>query len=525
MSTQQKTSRTAALHAGQPGFAEHYRAITTRDARFDGQFCMAVTSTGIYCRPSCPARTPKPGNVVFFTTSAAAHEAGFRACKRCLPEAAPGTPEWNLRRDAAGRAMTLIDDGLVDRQGVSGLAAALGYTPRHLGRLLEAELGAGPLALARAKRAQTARALLLETDLSVADIAHAAGFGSLRQCNDTVREVYGITPSQLRATRRRNQGTSDDADPPESATICLRLQLPLRTPYDAPGVFAFLSRRAVPGVETATQLPGGVLRCARTLHLPTGPGACEVDFTPSGDDGAWRASARIELSALADLPAAIARIRRIFDLDADPAAINAGLAGSPLTAEFIAARPGVRVPGAPDGTEVLMRAVVGQQIAVKRATGYLGEMTQRLGTPYSSRFTGLSRLFPTAGQLAEGIPAAAPGHPDPNRPLRLPARSINTVRTLTAAIASGRLRVDIGCDSAQLRAALTEYSGVGEWTADYVRMRLLHDPDIWLAGDMYLRGIDAADCAPWRAYAGMLLWLGAPTTTTSEPRTPTQETA
>ncbi|MYM18957.1 hypothetical protein GSY69_02920 [Brevibacterium sp. 5221] len=313
--------------------------------------------------------------------------------------------------------------------------------------------------------------------------------------------------------------------------------LALPAPYDAPGVFAFLSHRAIRGVEHAQRLPGGRLRYARTLHLPGGPGACEVTFAPAPRTPAaqvtaahapaaeapatqrWAARARLELAREDDADAALATVRALFDLDTDPAAVGAALAGNPLTAQAIAARPGVRVPGIPDAPEALLRAISGQQIAVARAVGYLGEAAEHLGTPYrpggsASAFEGLSVLVPTAAQLAEGIPPAVPGKPDPARPLRLPARSTEAIRALAADLAAGRLVLESGARSTGAdasaddpAAALSAYAGVGEWSAGYVRMRLLRDPDVWLGGDMYLRGIDAEGCRPWRSYAGMLVWL------------------
>lgn len=262
---------------GNPGFEERYRAIASRDARFDGQFVTAVETTGVYCRPSCPARTPKPENVTFFHTSAAAHQEGFRACKRCLPEAAPGSSQWNLRGDLVGRAMRLVADGVVDREGVSGLAARLGYSSRQLQRLMVSELGTGPLAIARAQRAQTARALLVGSQLSVSEIAFAAGFGSIRQFNDTIAEVFGLSPSDLRKRAQIPAGTQ--LPELEAPRIRLTLTLPVRVPFDAPGVFHIVSARAVAGVEVV-RTEGDTLVYARTLHLPNGPGAAQLTFSP-----------------------------------------------------------------------------------------------------------------------------------------------------------------------------------------------------------------------------------------------------
>jgi AraC family transcriptional regulator, regulatory protein of adaptative response / DNA-3-methyladenine glycosylase II len=519
------THDAARCRPGDPRFDRWYRVIDARDARFDGQFFTAVSSTGIYCRPSCPARTPKRENVSFYLTSAAAHEAGFRACKRCLPEAAPGTPEWDLRGDLAGRAMRLIADGVVDREGVDGLADRLGYSARQVHRTLTAELGAGPLALARARRAQTARSLLVGTDLRLADIAFAAGFGSVRQFNDTVREVFDTTPGELRARAPRTARTARAED---VAAVRIALSLPVRQPYDAPGVFGFLAVRAVPGVESTD--PGGTdrLRYARTLRLPHGPGAVEVtaERTPAG----WRLAADLELTSLADVGVATARVRRLLDLDADPLAVDAALSADPVLAPLVAAVPGIRVPGAVDPEEMVLRALVGQQISVAAARGHLARLTALLGTPVASSIAGLDRLFPTAGQIAAGVPA--PGAVlDPDRPLRLPGRSITTVRDTCAALADGTLRVDVGADTAELTAALVARPGIGPWTAAYLAMRVLGAPDVWLTGDAALlagareRGLldsglprsaahraltaHAAGWAPWRSYAVTHLWRAA----------------
>ncbi|AEG43097.1 AlkA N-terminal domain-containing protein [Isoptericola variabilis] len=512
-----------------PVFAERYRAIAARDARFDGQFFTAVRSTGIYCRPSCPARTPKPQNVTFYLTSAAAHEAGYRACKRCLPEAAPGTPAWNLRRDVAGRAMRLVADGVVDREGVDGLATRLGYTPRHVHRLLVAELGAGPLALARAQRAQTARALLVGTDLRLSDVAFAAGFGSIRQFNDTVAEVFGTTPSELRARRRRTDPAPAREQGAAGEAVVLDLTLPVREPFDALGTLTFLAARAVDGVETAA-LDGPVLRYARTLALPHGPGAAEVTVRPRAVGRTGRVALRLEVASLADVPVAVARLRRLLDLDADPGAVDAALATDPALAPLVAATPGIRVPGTVDPHETVVRAIVGQQISVAAARTHLSRLAAAAGTPYASRIGGLTRLFPTAAQVAD----------DGGTHLRLPARTRGTVVAVARALADGELAVGVGDDPDALRAALVARRGIGPWTAAYVAMRVLGDPDAWLDGDVALlagaraAGVlpeaaaaphralaaRAAAWAPWRSYAAVHLWraaapLAAPSTTTS----------
>ncbi|MBC9935266.1 MULTISPECIES: DNA-3-methyladenine glycosylase 2 family protein [unclassified Leucobacter] len=522
---------------GDPLFEERYRAIDARDTRFDGQFFTAVRSTGIYCRPSCPARTPKPAHVSFYLTSAAAHEAGFRACKRCLPDAAPGTPEWDLRGDLVGRAMRLISDGVVDREGVDGLSRRLGYTPRQVGRILASELGAPPLALARARRAQSARALLVGSDLPMAQVAFAAGFGSVRQFNDTVRAVFDSQPGELRA--RFGAARSDTRPEPADATEStghgvrarLELALPVRWPFDAPGVFAFLAARAVAGVESADSGDPARLRYARTLALPHGPAACEVIATQSRA-GEWSLRVRLELSDVADVAPAVARVRRLLDLDADPMAIDAALSADPVLAPLVARTPGIRVPGAVDPHELVVRALVGQQISVVAARGHLSRLAAALGSPYTSAFSGLSRIFPDPAQIAAGLPDPPQTGPlDPERPLRLPRQSIRAVAATASALADGTLAVHVGADASALRDSLLERPRIGPWTAAYVAMRVLGDPDAWLDGDVALvagaRAIGAIGAeqsasashralaeralvwAPWRSYASMHLWRSA----------------
>lgn len=488
------------MASGGMTFDERYRAIDARDARFDGQFVTAVRSTGIYCRPSCPARTPKPANVTFYPTSAAAHEAGYRACKRCLPEAAPGSPEWNLRGDAAGRAMRLIADGVVEREGVPGLAARLGYSPRHLTRLLTTELGAGPLALARAQRAHTARTLLVSTDLPASDVAFSAGFASVRQFNETVREVFGLTPLQLRARRPSPRSGSAAGDVPGA----IDLALPHRGPLDAEGLFAWMHARAVTGVEVAT--PSSF---ARTLRLPGGPAWFALSVDESG-----RVRLRARLTRLRDLPALVARARRLFDLDADPIAVDAALARHPELAPLVARVPGIRVPGAVDPHEMLVRAMIGQQITVAAATTALSALTDALGERVDG-FDGHDRLFPTMTAIAEHGAGV----------LRGPAARIRAITGAAAALADGSLVLTSGDDGQSQRAALLAMPGIGPWTADYVRMRVLGDPDITLPGDVAVRAGAAASgipadprgfeawavrTAPWRSYLTAQLWRAVP---------------
>ncbi|WP_424936424.1 MULTISPECIES: AlkA N-terminal domain-containing protein [Bacteria] len=486
-------------------FDERYRAISARDPRFDGQFVTAVRSTGIYCRPSCPARTPKPVNVTFYPTSAAAHEAGYRACKRCLPEAAPGSPDWDLRGDAAARAMRLVADGVVEREGVGGLARRLGYSPRHLTRLLSAELGAGPLALARAHRAHTARMLLVGTDLPIADVAFSAGFASVRQFNDTVREVFGMTPGELRSRRQAARRTPPPGSAPEVAAEApgtIDLLLPYREPFDAEGLFAWMRARALPGMESA-----GERSFARHLRLDGGPAWFEVRQDEKG-----RMHLRARLTQLGDLAPLVSRARRLFDLDADPLAVDTSLAAHPELAALVARVPGIRVPGAADAQEMLIRAMVGQQITVSAARTALTALLEALGERVGE---GEGILFPTMSAIAERGAEV----------LRGPAARIRSVVGAAAALADGSLPLGLGDDGARQREALLAMPGIGPWTADYVRMRVIGDPDVFLPGDVAVRAgaavaglpaeagpLDrwALRVAPWRSYLSAHLWRTAP---------------
>ncbi|WP_417508567.1 AlkA N-terminal domain-containing protein [Microbacterium sp.] len=489
-------------------FDERYRAIDARDTRFDGQFVTAVHSTGIYCRPSCPARTPKQQNVSFYPTSAAAHEAGFRACKRCLPEAAPGSPAWDLRGDAAARAMRLIADGVVEREGVGGLAARLGYSRRHLTRLLTAELGAGPLALARAHRAHNARMLLVGTDLPVADVAFSAGFSSIRQCNETIREVFDLTPSELRARRRA-------AQEPQTVLGEIDLLLPHRWPMDAAGIFAWMAARAIPGAETST-----ANSFARHLRMPGGPAWFEVRQEPGGP---LRLRARV--AHLGDLAPLVATARRVFDLDADPVAVDAALSRHPLLAPLVARVPGIRVPGAADPHEMLIRAMVGQQITVAAARTALTALTQALGERVAGPDGEEGILFPAMTAIAEHGAEV----------LRGPAARIRAITGAATALADGTLTLTVGDDRATQRSDLLAMPGIGPWTADYVRMRVIGDPDVFLPGDVAIRagagasGIPAdavpltawaERAAPWRSYLSAHLWRAAPVRAPRRQKTP-----
>ncbi|HWU23755.1 MAG TPA: AlkA N-terminal domain-containing protein, partial [Nocardioides sp.] len=365
-----------------------YAALESRDRRYDGVFYVAVRTTGIYCRPSCPARTPARANVTFHRTAASAQLAGYRACKRCLPDATPGSPDWDVAADVAGRTMRLILDGVVDREGVPGLARRVGYAPRHLNRVVSAELGAGPLALARAQRAQTARILIETTSLPFADIAFAAGFSSVRQFNDTVREVYAATPTALRG---RRGGVAANA---------IELRLAVRAPFAGRSLLEFLALRAVPGIEVAE---GSTY--ARTLDLPHGPGTVRLELADAGERGMAFVPARFVLGDLRDLSAAIARTRRLLDADADPVAVDAHLSTDLALRPLIRRRPGLRVPGHVDGVELATRAILGQQVSVAGARTLAARLVAAHGREIATDIPGLTHLFPTADALAALDPA------------------------------------------------------------------------------------------------------------------------
>ncbi len=482
-------------------FDRCYRAVQSRDARFDGQFFVAVHTTGIYCRPSCPAQTPRPRNVHFELTAAAAQQQGFRACRRCTPDAVPGSPRWNAQADLSSRAMRLIADGVVEREGVDGLAAGLGYTQRHLNRVLTAELGAGPLALARAHRAGTARVLIQCTTMPMSDVAFAAGFRSVRQFNDTIREVFGLTPTRLRALRSRSVTTS-------STVGEVSLRLPYRRPLDTRWLCWFLSAHAVAGVERVdldnASLPGDGWMYRRTLRLPNGPAL--VTIRPA----ATHVICRVAHLDMRDLSVAVNRIRRLLDLDADTASADAALRRDGSLTALVDAAPGLRVPGSVDPAETLIQTMIGQQISVKAARHHLRRLVADLGrpAPWDSADPGDAGwlLFPDTATIAEQ------GH----RVLSGPRRRIDAIVAVAEALAERRVEPHAGCAASDLRAALLSLPGVGEWTADYVTMRVTGDPDIMLDRDLVVRraatdlGIDlgtaAAAWSPWRSYASMHLW-------------------
>lgn len=467
-------------------------AVRSRDARFDGWFFLSVRTTGIYCRPSCPAAAARPENIEFHPSAAAAQHAGFRACKRCHPDASPGSPEWDNRADVVGRAVRLISDGVVDREGVAGLAVRLGYSARQLERHLKAELGAGPLALARARRAQVARTLIETTAVPLHEVAFAAGFGSVRSFNDTVRQVFDAPPRVLRQRAAHRAGPA--------VAVALQLQLPFRAPLHADQLFGHLVATAVPGVE---EWHDGAYR--RTLRLPYGHGIATL--RPGRD----HIGCELRLTDLRDLAAAVDRCRRLLDLDADPTAVDAHLRADPALASLVDRVPGRRVPRTVDGAEFAIRAVLGQQVSTAAARTHAARLVQTHGAALQTPLGHLTHLFPTAADLAEMDPEG----------LAMPNPRKRAVTGLARVIADGDVDLGPGADRERVRVQLGSLPGIGPWTREVIAMRALGDPDAFPATDLGVRtgarqlalgggerGLTghAKRWRPWRAYAVQHLW-------------------
>jgi AraC family transcriptional regulator, regulatory protein of adaptative response / DNA-3-methyladenine glycosylase II len=478
------------------------RAIRSRDARFDGWLFCAVVTTGIYCRPSCPAR-PHLKNLRFYPSAAAAQQAGFRACKRCRPDASPGSPDWNVRSDLVARAMRLIGDGVVDREGVTGLASRLGYSVRQIQRELGAEVGAGPLALARAQRAQTARVLIETSALPMSEAAFAAGFASIRAFNDTVQAVFALSPTQLRARATGSRGKHAGKGMPVlafPAAGTLSLRLPFRKPFCPDNLFGHLAATAVPGVE---EWRAGAYR--RTVRLPHGYAV--VALRPTDD----HVACQISLTDQRDLASAISRCRWMLDLDADPVAVDAVLSQDPPMATLVERKPGRRVPRTVDPAEFAVRAVLGQQVSTAAARTHAARLVVAHGDPVPDPEGGLTHLFPTPSVLAAMDPSD----------LAMPQSRRRTLMGLVEALAQGRLDLDLGADWREARVRLNALHGFGPWTVESIAMRSLGDPDAFIAGDLGIRlaaeklGMPAKPRAltdhshrwmPWRSYAVQYLW-------------------
>jgi AraC family transcriptional regulator, regulatory protein of adaptative response / DNA-3-methyladenine glycosylase II len=487
-----------------------YQAVHSRDGRFDGWFVTAVRTTGIYCRPSCPAITPKRANVDFYSTAAAAQQRGFRACKRCRPDATPGSPEWNVRQDVVARAMRLIADGVVDREGVAGLAGRLGYSQRHLTRVVTDELGAGPLAIARAQRAQTARLLVETTSMSLTDVAFASGFGSVRQFNDTVREVFATSPRVLRDGARSSRRSDDPAVERGAGTggalLNVSVRLPARSPIAWTALLSFIGERAIPGIESWDGI-----RYARTLELPSGVGVVHLEAHRD------HVAALLQLSSWSDVGAAVQRVRRLLDLDNDPIAVDDALGSDPVMAPFVRTAPGRRAPASVDPYETAVRAVVGQQVSVAGARTVAARIVAAAGRRLAAPAGALTHVFPSPSDLAVA----------PDRAFSMPAARRETIKRVAAAVAVGDVELHVGVDAATAHRQLLALRGIGPWTADYVVMRGLGHPDTFLANDLGVRhaldrlGLDSADASrwtPWRSYAVHHLWASLASTDTHRSR-------
>lgn len=477
-----------------------YRIIRQRDARYDGRLFTGVKTTGIYCRPVCPARTPLSQNVTFFPTAAAAQEAGFRPCLRCRPETSPDLGAWRGTFNTVSRALALIEQGALDDGDVESLADRLGVGERQLRRLFQQHLGASPVAAAQTRRVLLARQLLHETALPITEVAYASGFGSVRRFNETFQTLYRRAPNELRRSAR--------AERPMAEAGALELTLPFRPPYDWDAMIEHLAARAIPGVESVTQ---GAWR--RTIALGGDEGTVAVR---RGRGHALVATVRFP--GLTALPKVIARLRRVFDLGADPVAIGECLSADPTLAPLVAARPGLRAPGAWDGFELAVRAVLGQQVSVGAAVTLLGRLVARLGRRREGADDGLTHLFPTPEAVSRAELSA----------LGVPGARARTLTAIATAVLDRPELLETARDLDEATARLTAIPGVGPWTAHYIALRQLREPDAFPSSDVgLLRALAAPDGTrptpaalearsqawrPWRAYAAQHLWTSTPPT-------------
>lgn len=456
-----------------------YDAMSSRDSRFDGRFWIGVATTGVYCRPVCPSRTPLSRNVTFYAHPAAAEDAGFRPCRRCQPDAAPGSAAWRGGAEVVDRALRLIAQGALDTGSVDVLAARLHVGGRHLRRLFHDHVGTGPDAVARTRRAHLARRLLIDTSLPVADVAFAAGFGSVRQCNDVVRATFHATPTQVRSARSSKlSGVAGER---------LRIRVPVRAPFDGEGILIHLAGRAVPGIESVDS--SGY---ERVLRLGDDVGAVGIELAEGG------LAVSVDASLVDHLGALVAGVRRLVDADADPVAVQAHLGTDADIGQLVASRPGLRVPGSWSGFEAAVRAVVGQQISVAGATTVVGRIVAAFG----------AGAFPSPEDLVEAE----------MEPLGLIGRRAATIRSIARRMLDGDLALDGTVPLVELEAELVAIAGVGPWTASAIALRI-GEPDAFPAGDLHIRRALDADTRtasqiaerwrPWRSYAAAHLWAAA----------------
>lgn len=459
--------------------------MQAKDPRFDGRFFVGVKTTGVYCRPVCPVKSPHPRNVTFYPTAAAAAEAGYRPCLRCRPESSPGTPAWAGTSTTVNRALRIIGEGALDRQGVHALSDRLGVTPRHLSRLFMQHLGASPKAVAQTRRLHFAKKLLDETDLSMTEVALSAGYGSLRSFNDHFRRSYGRPPSSLRRHKGQMNGRG------------LAISLRYRPPYDFAGVLAFLGARGIPGVE---RVEGDCY--SRNIRIDGGAGKVVI----RQDAGRHQLCCEIDIASARSLMGIVSRIRRLFDLDADPMEIADCLGRDRALAPLVAGNPGRRIPGAWDAFEVAVRAIVGQQVSIKGATTVMGKVARDHGDVQEGLL-----FFPTPDRLADVSPDDLP----------MPRSRALAIKSMAQSVAAGDIDLSGQAGAEALIESLTAIKGIGPWTAHYIAMRALGDPDAFLHNDLVLAkiakqqlGVEtgrallarAEAWRPWRAYAGMHLW-------------------
>ncbi len=472
----------------------YYTAMKSRDARFDGRFFVGVHTTGIYCRPVCPAPNPKSENVSFYPTAAAAKRAGFRPCLRCLPESSPGTPEWDAASTAISQALRLISAGYLNEKTVDELADELYISARQLRRLFEDHLGASPNDVAQTQRLHFAKKLINETNLSMAEVAFSAGFSSVRRFNAVINQTYGRSPLSLRATKKGAGVAEDDF---------LQLSLAYRPPYDWDTILQFLQARLIPGVEEVTE--GGY---ARTVQVGEAIGVIKVQPHAKKDMLLLQASPNLAQC----LFTLVERVKRIFDLKAYPDEITQHLAKDDALATIVGLKPGLRLPGAWDGFELTVRAILGQQVSVKAANTLAGRIVAAFGQPLAApTASGLTAAFPTPASLAEAKLDE----------LGITGQRVRAINAVSTAVAAGRLTFEGLTPPEETVAALQSIPGIGDWTAQYVAMRVLGDPDAFPAGDLGLRkaisnGQDMIGIAdlrkraetwrPWRSYAAIYLW-------------------
>jgi AraC family transcriptional regulator of adaptative response / DNA-3-methyladenine glycosylase II len=476
-----------------------YRALMARDARFDGRFFVAVRTTGIYCRPICPARTPKRENVTFHASAASAQAAGYRPCLRCRPESSPDLGAWRGTSNTVSRALAMIEAGALDGGDLEALADRLGVGQRQLRRLFRQHLGASPIAVAQTRRVLLAKQLIHQTRLPMGEVALASGFGSVRRFNETFQALYHRPPATLRRLSGEAPAGADG----------IRLDLAYRPPLDWDALVGFLAMRAITGVELVSPY-----LYARTIAIGEDNGVLEVAPSAKPD----RLSVTIRFPRLAAIPSIIARVRRVFDLAADTAVICAHLAPDPALAPRVAARPGLRAPGAWDGFELAVRAILGQQISVAAATLLAARIVRDWGEPLPEAMVGaapgLTHVFPTPARLAAADLTTLP----------MPRARSASLGALARAAAEDASLFDPRADLATAIGRLKALPGVGEWTAQYIAMRQLREPDAFPSGDIGLmRAMAGADgrrptaqalqaraeaWRPWRAYAALHLWSG-----------------